>query len=75
MIHNSEFEMQFGHVGHFMTGGLVYERNDSDALYHFPEERADEINDLMKKSLHDNHDYILDIVKNNEFILDPEVVY
>ncbi len=74
---NFDFQEYFGHIGYFMTGGgLKYECEATGKLYNFPEDVDDAtIELLMAKILIDGKDYIFELVKDNEFILQTDCIY
>lgn len=76
MKHNEQFQEKFGWIGISFECGLAYDRNLDGQLYAFPKNTTESlINQLMEKSVRDNHDYVYDLVKENKFEPIPEAIY
>ena len=71
-----KFREKFGHIYCFITGGIIYNCKKSGKSYEFPKKyKMENINLLMQKSLANNHDYVFDLLKNNELHLRDDVLY
>ena len=72
-----EFWDQFGDIGYLeSSGGIVYAPNKIKGTYHFPEHMSEaEIEQLMERSVKENKDLIIDLVKNNRVVYKPGCLY
>ena len=74
---NSDFRWRFGSIGYLEPGdGLAYSPNDIKGSYRFPEHMSEaEIEELMKRSVKENKDLIIDLVKDNPVVYKPGCLY
>lgn len=74
---NFDFQEKFGHIAHFMPDDdLMYEQNSSGRLFRIPRNiKEKRLEFLMERSLTENKDFVFEMVKDHEFILDRAVDY
>lgn len=74
---NPVFWHRFGDIGYLEPGdGLAYSPNDIKGSYRFPDSMSEaEIEELMERSVKENKDLIIDLVKNNLVVYKPGRVY
>ena len=72
-----EFRDQFGNIGYLEpSGGIVYAPNKIKGTYHFPEHMSEaEIEELMERSVKENKDLIIDLVKDHPVVYKPGCLY
>ena len=77
MIHNSDFYLKFGAVYYeYSSGKLTYSPNSSKEDYFFPDQISEyEIEELMERSVKENKDLIIDLVKDNPVVYKPGCLY
>ena len=77
MPYNKEFFIRFGHIGYLEPGpGIVYAPKDDDNSYTFPESMSEsKIEALMKKSVEEDTDFVLDVVKDNPLVYEKDRIY
>ena len=78
MIHNSDFYLKFGAVyyEYSTSGKLTYSPNSSKEGYFFPDQISEyEIEQLMERSVKENKDLIIDLVKDNPVVYKPGCLY
>ncbi len=74
--HNSDFRRKFGNVLYHEPGGLMYHPKDTNNYYFFPESVSEEqIAELMARSVQENKDLIIDLVKNRPVVYKPGCLY
>ena len=75
--HNSDFRRKFGNVlYHEPGGGLAYDPNNTKKSYTFPESVSEEqVEELMERSVQENKDLIIDLVKNRPVVYKPGCLY
>ena len=75
--HNSDFKRKFGNVFHLEPGGgLTYDPNNTKKSYTFPESVSEEqVEELMERSVQENKDLIIDLVKNRPVVYKPGRLY
>lgn len=71
------FDEEFGAVVFLHeTGKPAYQCSRNRKSYNLPDEMTDEeLKKIMEKCLADNHDYLFDIVKDNELKIDYKPGY
>ena len=72
-----EFWHRFGDVGYLEPGdGLAYSPNDIKGSYRFPDSMSEaEVEELMERSVKENKDLIIDLVKDNPVVYKPGCLY
>lgn len=75
--HNSDFKRKFGNVFYLEPGGgLTYHHNKTDEYYFLPESVSEEqVEELMERSVQENKDLIIDLVKNRPVVYKPGRLY
>ena len=75
MINNFDFQNKFGRVFYFYTGDLVYEEPKNGNLFSLPVDISEkELEDLQRKSLNDNVNYI-EQLELKQLKLESDLVY
>ena len=74
---NSDFYLKFGAVYYeYSSGKLTYSPNSSKEGYFFPDQISEyEIEQLMERSVKENKDLIIDLVKDNPVVYKPGCLY
>lgn len=74
---NKIFIQNFGVIGYLEPGGdLTYHHNKTDEYYFLPESVSEEqVAELMERSVKENKDLIIDLVKNRPVVYKPGCLY
>lgn len=74
---NKIFIQKFGVIGYLEPGGgLTYHHNKTDEYYFLPESVSEEqVEELMERSVKENKDLIIDLVKNRPVVYKPGCLY